>query len=79
MCSQYLGKQKKINSVKHTKFYRFIQKQCSVRNVYIVLAALLLDDTFQPVTPLIDGAVNETLRQFAPLRDDCTLDCRIGL
>jgi len=30
---------------------------------------LLLDDTFQQVTPLIDGAVNEA-RQFAPLRDD---------
>jgi len=38
------------------------------------VSSLLLDDTFQPVTPLIDGAANETLRQFAPLRDDRMLE-----
>ena len=38
------------------------------------VSSLLLDDTFQPVTPLIDGAVSEALRQFAPLRDDRTLE-----
>ena len=38
------------------------------------VSCLLLDDTFQPVTPLIDGAVSEALRQFASLRDDCTLE-----
>jgi len=38
---------------------------------------LLQDDTFLPATwptPLTDGAVNEALRQFAPHRDDRTLD-----
>ena len=38
------------------------------------VSSLLLDDTFQPVTPLIDGTVSEALRQFAPLRDDRTLE-----
>ena len=38
------------------------------------VSSLLLDDTFQPVTPLSDGAVNEARRQFATLRDDCTLE-----
>jgi len=39
-----------------------------------VLFAAGQHDTFQPVTPLTDGAVNETLRQFAALRDDRTLE-----
>ena len=51
----------------------------SLRNsVERVLVAAGRHDTFQPVTPLIDGAVHEALRQFAPLRDDRTrelLDC----
>jgi len=28
---------------------------------------LLLDDALKPATPLTNGAVNQTLRQFAPL------------
>jgi len=34
------------------------------------VSALLLDDALKPVTPLTNGAINETLRQFAPLSDD---------
>jgi len=34
------------------------------------VSALLLDDALKPVTPLTNGAINETLRQFAPLNDD---------
>jgi len=36
------------------------------------VSALLLDDALKPATPLtkINGAINETLRQFAPLSDD---------
>jgi len=38
------------------------------------VSSLLLADTFQPVTPLIDVAVDKALRQFASLRDDCMLE-----
>jgi len=31
------------------------------------VSALLLDDALKPAT---NGAINETLRQFAPLNDD---------
>jgi len=31
------------------------------------VSSLLLDDTLKPVTPLTNGAINQTLRQFAPL------------
>jgi len=31
------------------------------------VCALLLNDALKPATPLINGAINETLRQFAPL------------
>jgi len=34
------------------------------------VSALLLDDARKPATPLTNGAINETLRQFAPLSDD---------
>jgi len=43
------------------------------------VSALLLDDTFKPATPLTNGAINQTLRQFVPLSDDRLLllvDCR---
>jgi len=30
---------------------------------------LLLDDAFKPATPLTNGVIIETLRQFAPLSD----------
>ena len=42
------------------------------------LFALLQDDPLQPATPLTNGAIDETLQQFAPLSDDCLLqlvDC----
>jgi len=42
------------------------------------LFALLWDDPFKPVTPLINGAIDETFQQFALLSDDCLLqlvDC----
>ena len=34
---------------------------------------LLRDDPFKPVTPLTNGAIDETLQQFAALSDDCLL------
>jgi len=43
------------------------------------VSALLLDDALKPATPLTNGAINETLGQFSPLRDDRLLqlvDCR---
>ena len=46
------------------------------------LFALLRDDLLKPATPLINGAIDETLQQFAPLRDDCLLQlvgCRESL
>ena len=42
------------------------------------LFALLLDNPLKPATPLTNGAIDETLQQFAPLSDDCLLllvDC----
>ena len=39
-----------------------------------IASSLLLDDTFQPVTPLIEGTVTEALRQFAAFRDGRTLE-----
>jgi len=43
------------------------------------VSALLLDDALKPATPLTNGAISETLRQFASLSDDRLLqlvDCR---
>jgi len=43
------------------------------------LSTLLRDDPLKPATPLTNGAIDETLQQFAPLSDDCLLqlvDCR---
>ena len=43
------------------------------------VSALLLDDASRTATPLINGAINQTLRQFAPLNDNRLLqlvDCR---
>jgi len=40
------------------------------------LFALLRDDLLKPATPLTNGAIDETLQQFAPLSDDCLADCR---
>ena len=40
---------------------------------------LLRDDPLKPVTPLTNGAIDETLQQFASLSDDCLfqlVDCR---
>ena len=42
------------------------------------LFALLRDDPLKPATPVNNGAIDETLQQFAPLSDDCLLqlvDC----
>ena len=42
------------------------------------LFALLWDDSLKSVTPLANGAIDETFQQFAPLSDDCLLqlvDC----
>jgi len=42
------------------------------------LFALLLDNTLKPATPLTNGAIDETLQQFALLSDDCLfqlVDC----
>jgi len=35
------------------------------------VSALLLDDALKPATPMTNGAINETLRQFAPLNIWC--------
>ena len=51
---------------------------CSFLHQMFNVSALLLDDALKPVTPLTNGAINETLRQFAPLSDDRLLqlvDC----
>jgi len=32
------------------------------------VSALLLGDAIKPATPLINGAIKQTLQQFAPLR-----------
>jgi len=37
------------------------------------VSALLLDDALKPATPLTNGAINQTLQQFALLSDDCLL------
>jgi len=34
------------------------------------VSLLLLDDAVKPATPLTNGTIDETLRQFAPLSDD---------
>jgi len=34
------------------------------------VSALLLDDASKPATPLTNGAINQTLRHFAPLSDN---------
>ena len=42
------------------------------------LLALLWDDSLKLVMPLTNGAIDETLQQFAPLSDNCLLqlvDC----
>jgi len=58
-----------------------ISKPCQTNKIVQIhretvfdVSSLLLDDTFQPVTPLIDGVVNEAMLHLAPLRDDCTLE-----
>jgi len=43
------------------------------------VSALLLDDASKTATPLTNGAINQTLRQFAPVSDNRLLqlvDCR---
>ena len=43
------------------------------------VSALLLDDALKAATPLTNGAIHQTLRQFAPLSDNRLLqlvDCR---
>jgi len=43
------------------------------------VCALLLDDASKTATPLTNGAINQTLRQFAQLSDDRLLqlvNCR---
>ena len=34
------------------------------------VSSLLVDDAVKPTTPLANGVISETLRQFAPLSDD---------
>jgi len=64
-CVRDISANKEIYSVKHAKLCRFIEKH------YSVCPCCWTTHSSQP---LIDGAVHEALRQFAPLRDDCTLD-----
>jgi len=40
------------------------------------VSALLLDDESKTEKPLANGAINQTLRQFAPLNDIQLVDCR---
>ena len=47
-----------------------VQTNCHILRILhqtFNLSALLLDDALKPATPLTNGAINETLRQFAPL------------
>jgi len=37
------------------------------------VSALLLNDAPKPATPLTNGAISQTLRQFAPLSDNSFL------
>jgi len=37
------------------------------------VSALLLDDTSKTATLLTNGVIHQTLRQFAPLSDNCLL------
>jgi len=67
MCSRYCSKQ----TNKQCQTHKIVQIHSET---VLSVSSLLLDDTFQPVTPLIDGVVSEALRQFAPLRDDRTLE-----
>jgi len=39
------------------------------------VSVLLLDDASKRATPLTSSAINQTLRQFAPLSDDRLVDC----
>jgi len=61
-----------------TKNNLFIVSLIVQSNCYILqfshqmfnMSVLLLDDALKPVSPLTIGAINQTLRQFAPLSDD---------
>jgi len=37
-------------------------------HIECAVSALLLDDALKPATPLTNGAINQTLRQFAAFR-----------
>ena len=81
LCVVYMVAQKLHNEMCSRYLSTRINRQCRAHKTVQVhsetvfsVSSLLPDDTFQPVTPLIDGAVSEALRQFAPLRDDCTLE-----
>ena len=62
----------------------FVYSNCHIMQFLhqmFTVSALLLDDALKLATstPLTNGAINETLRQFAPLSDDRLLslvDCR---
>jgi len=45
---------------------RISQFSYQIFNVF----ALLLDDASKPAMPLTNGAINQTLRHFAPLSDN---------
>jgi len=59
------------------------KKSClTVLHQMFNVSALLLDDASKPATPLTNRAINQTLRQFAPLSDDRLLqlvNCRESL
>jgi len=47
-----------------------VQNNCNISQFLhqmFNVSALLLDDALKPATPLTNGAINQTLRQFAPL------------
>jgi len=44
-----------------------VQSNCNFSHQMFNVSALLLDDALKPATLLTKGAINETLRQFAPL------------
>ena len=49
-----------------------------LHQMFNLFAFLLRDDPLKPATPLTNGAIDETLKQFAPLSDACLLqlvDC----
>ena len=47
-----------------------VYSNCQIVQFLHQMFNALLDDALKPATPVTNGAINEKLRQFAPLNDD---------